>query len=662
MNRVYEFAIRLQDMMSPALRRVAQTYNATVSGMERANGRIQSGFSRAAQSVEQLRRKLTFGKEIRSVDSLKGKLDDLTKRRNISIDSHEIKRLNREIVSTEKEMQKLQHMGGGKGGDAGGGMMGKLLGGGAIAGQIAGYVTGAAIIAGAGAAIDSGMKAEQMKMAYGQFAGDQAEPLYADLNKFANDTAFSNEEILKAGRTMLAAGYKANEVVDMSRTIGNVAAGAGKSYEDMVGAVAKIKQKGFVDGGELHQEFGGTPLMEVLKKNLGVDGEELFKMAEKHQIKYSDLAKAMVDMTSGDGIFAGYLEKDMNTTQGKLSTFLGTIMFKVSQVAEALNPLIKMFLNLGNGILTAMEPVFDAIMNLFKAFGPLFEAIGTLLALFGLGGDGAGALTVIMQLLATAINAVAWVVGLLATAIQFLVDNPIMLFVTSAALIIMNLGTIVGWVITLIGWVSTAFTWIITLAEGFWAFSAAMLACPAVWIVAAIAAIVAGILWLWDNVEGFRHALIKLWEVAKAVFGSIGKAWGALMKGDFAGVGKAFADGIKTGLANADIKIKADRAQRAAGNAPKVPTAPGVKKPDMPKAPGAGDGKGGKKDGVGKKAGVDATTGGTKSTTITINIKSLVERLNINAGNVRDGVQDMEGQVVDAMLRVANSANSMATQ
>ncbi|GAB2586614.1 tape measure protein [Spirosoma areae] len=657
MNRVYEFALKLKDLVSPTLARVSATYSQTVTGMERQTSRIQSAFAKAGQSVEQLKRKLSFGKEIQSVNTLNAKLDGLTKRRNISVDSSEIKRLNKEIGLTERKLAKLK--GGGGSGGGGSGVIG-MIG----ASGLGGAAIGASLVAGAWTMLNAGMSAEQTKLAYTQFAGDKAGQVYQGLNTFANQTAFSNEEILAGGRTMLAAGYRADEIVPMANTVGNIAAGAGKNYGDLIASVAKIKQKGFVDGGELHQEFGGTPLMEVLQKNLGVDGEELFKMAEAHKIKYSDLVKAMVDMTTGKGIFAGYLEKDMNTTKGKLSTFLGTLMFKISQLGEALNPIISLILEVGSGLLDALDPVFTAIMNLFKAFSPLFQAIGSLLKLLGIGGEKAGLLTLIMQGLAGAINLVAWVVNLLATGIQYLVESPIALFLVSAGLIIMNLGTIVGWFGILIGWVTTAFTWIVALAESVWAFSAALLACPAVWIVAAIAVIVAGVLWLWDNCEGFRHALIKLWEVAKAVFGSIGKAWNALMQGDFAGVGKAFAEGIQKGMANAAVKITADKASRAAGKAPKVPAAPGLNKPAMPSAPGAGGagGAGGKKDGIGKAAGLDATTGGTKSTTITINLKSLVERLNINAGSVGEGVKDMEGQVTDALLRVLNSANSMSTQ
>jgi TP901 family phage tail tape measure protein len=52
-----------------------------------------------------------------SVDELSNKLDDLTKKRNISIDSSEIKRLNRELETTQNQINKIQNhsRGGGSG-------------------------------------------------------------------------------------------------------------------------------------------------------------------------------------------------------------------------------------------------------------------------------------------------------------------------------------------------------------------------------------------------------------------------------------------------------------------------------------------------------------------------------------------------------------------
>lgn len=51
------------------------------------------------------------------------------------------------------------------------------------------------------------------------------------------------------------------------------------------------------------------------------------------------------------------------------------------------------------------------------------------------------------------------------------------------------------------------------------------------------------------------------------------------------------------------------------------------------------------------------TSGGSRPTTIIINLQKLQDYIQINTQNVKEGVQNMESQVTEALLRVLNSAN-----
>ncbi|WP_338875692.1 hypothetical protein WBJ53_08700 [Spirosoma sp. SC4-14] len=635
MSNVYQWIFQLQDRMSGPLREIYSRYSSTIAGMKSMTNRLKSSFAGATQSVEELRRKL---------EQLKG-------RRDLLINTSQIKAANKEIDVLQRKIDKLEGMGRSK--------SGSLIGN--FAREALPYAGAAALIAGAGSFFSSGISAEQTQIAYQQFAGSQAQDLIDKQNRFADATPFSNEEVLNTGRLMLGQGFKVNEILPNEQMVGDVAAGVQTDFGELMRVYAKAKSNVVVQNDILDQfSDRGIPILQTLGDMLGKTPQQIRKMAESGELNFGHLQAAFKKMTSEGGIFFGMLDKQSKSVGGRLSTFLGTIRSKITKLAESLNPILGMLLDIGNGLLTALEPVFAALQNLFKSFEPLFSALGRLLAIFGITGEQGGLLTLVMNLLATAINGVAFIVNILASAIDFLTNNPVSAFIVAADIVILNLGTIVGWIATLVGWLGTAFSAVVAFAEAWWAANAAILACPAVWILAAIAVVVAGIVWAWENVEGFRNALIRLWEVAKAVFSSLGKAWDALMKGDFSGVASAFSGAIQQGLANAEVKIKADKAARAAAGAPKVPTAPTLAKPQMPQAPGAGGGKTGK-DSPGKAGGLEATTGGTKSTTITINLKSLVERLNINSGTVQEGIKDMEAQLTDSLLRVLNSANSMGT-
>lgn len=62
-----------------------------------------------------------------------------------------------------------------------------------------------------------------------------------------------------------------------------------------------------------------------------------------------------------------------------------------------------------------------------------------------------------------------------------------------------------------------------------WLLNAALYANPIVWIIALIGALVVGLIWLWNNVDGFRNFWIDVWEGAKLQFeafiGYVKKLW-----------------------------------------------------------------------------------------------------------------------------------------
>lgn len=53
-----------------------------------------------------------------------------------------------------------------------------------------------------------------------------------------------------------------------------------------------------------------------------------------------------------------------------------------------------------------------------------------------------------------------------------------------------------------------------------WLLNASLYACPLVWIVAAIGAVVAAVVWAWNSFEGFRKVILGVWETIKA-FGTM---------------------------------------------------------------------------------------------------------------------------------------------
>jgi hypothetical protein len=636
----YNFIIKLQDLMSPALQRLNQNYSGTMATMNRITARFQSGFAKAAQTVDQLKRKLSFGKEGQSIDSLKSKLDALTRGRNLMVDTSDIRRANREIEALERRMQKMSGLGKSGGGGSGGGILG------AFKGPLMGLMTLTALTAGAGEFLSKGMGREQTKVGLEQFVGKQGiDPMMKQLNTFANVTPYSNDEVYGSARTMLAAKVDPGQLNEKMTNVGNMAAVSQKDFGELSSAYAKIKAKGFADSGELHQEFGGTLLMDELKKNLKVSGEELFKMAEKRQIRFSDVDNAIGSLSAKGGSYEGGLEKQSATAGGKWSTFTGSLQDKFATWAEKFNPYLGKMFDFGTALISQIDPFLEKLSPLAVGFqklwdatepvrqllADLFDFVTRLLAPFASLEDKTGKVNIIMEVLAAVIWTVSSAIQIVGNIFLWMSDNVITQVIAGVALLAIGLKVL----------------WVLMVAN------------PIGAIITGIVALVAGIKLAYDNVDWFRHGLIRLWEVGKSVFGSLGKAWETFKKGDFKGVGAAFASGWNEGQDNADKLINADKfARKMAAEQSKMKKKGTDGLSPNGTAPGAPGGSG--KD-LDKAAGVSSTVGGSKSNTITINIGKMIEKSEIHVNQFKEGVNELEEMVQDALLRIVNSANSVAT-
>ena len=186
---------------------------------------------------------------------------------------------------------------------------------------------------------------------------------------------------------------------------------------------------------------------------------------------------------------------------------------------------------------------------------------------------------------------------------------------------------------------------ILTSAQ--WALNVAMNANPMGLVIAGIAALVGGIIWAWNNFEGFRKTVMSVWEVIKAfgitiyeVFGGIARIFKGIftfnlseMKSGLSQVVSAVADAGKN-IGQAWIKGQADGSQSwAADN--KTSLIPG---------------KDGKKGAIGMQGEAIATPKTKAEGQKTINIHvaynaPLIKDFTISTTNIKEGFGALKEQV-----------------
>ena len=293
----------------------------------------------------------------------------------------------------------------------------------AFAGKVKGMETAFKKIAGFGTvaftaiagsltlAVKEFSKFEQAEVAFTSMLGsaELAKEMIKDLAEFSAQTPFQFEDIVKATRTLLAFGIKAEDAKDKLKFLGDISAGAQIPLADLSQIFGKITTKGKAMTEEIMQlSERGIPVIDALAEQFGVTKEAIFEMAEQGELSAEVVETALLKMTTEGGIFQDQMVKQSQTVAGQFSTMKDNMklvmvavgaMFQDESVviiqaiskisgslrvfAESGNPMIEMSIKVGL-LLTALVAVFGfvgfaaiIVSKYFVILGGVFGITGT---------------------------------------------------------------------------------------------------------------------------------------------------------------------------------------------------------------------------------------------------------------------------------------------
>ena len=268
------------------------------------------------------------------------------------------------------------------------------------------------------AAIEGAAKQEQLRVAFTTMLGDagKAKTLIQDLQSFAAATPFEQDQVVEAGKKLLAFGTNAEDVKGTLTSLGDIAAGVGIPIQDLATIYGQAQVSGRLMTGDINQLVGrGVPIIQALAKELGVTQSQVRGLAEDGKISFEDFQGALKGLTSEGSQFGGMMDQQSKTLLGMWSTIKDQISITLNTIGEKLITTFNLNEKLAGAIewLTKMrENITSFIENnpqLFQTiliFTGIAAAIGPVL--IGL----AGALQ-FFSFLAPAISAVGAVVGVL---------------------------------------------------------------------------------------------------------------------------------------------------------------------------------------------------------------------------------------------------------
>ena len=489
-----------------------------------------------------------------------------------------------------------------------------------------------AMTAGLGVVTRLGMEAEKTATAFNVLVGNEskAAKMLGEINKYADETLWDRAGTQEAAKTMLGFGVSAESVVKDLKMLGDVAMGDKNRLQQLALVFGQISAAGKLQGQDLLQliNAGYNPLLDISALT-GKSVATLKDEMSKGLITF-DMVQAAFERATGEGgKFNRMTEKIAQTSYGAFAQLKGKFLGALLEIYEILQPLV----------IPALQLMAKGIDFLVSAIRPAINIIAVLAS---------GILA--YNAAVTVANAVTkgWTV---ATRLQYIA----MLLLEKAQKLV-NL---------------------------------AMEANPIGLIVAGIAALVTAVTICWNKFAGFRAAILTVWDTIKGFggalkqyildrltgivvgLGAVGQAFAKLIKGDFSGAAESartavasltgagaanravasmrdtaggFGDAYSRHLAEERAKQKAKEGiedpQAAAGTAESTPTG----------TPGTG--------GSPSSTANSITTGGTRNTSIVLNIGKFFEDVNITNTDGRDlrQLQDAVLESINRSLEIATSA------
>ena len=431
-------------------------------------------------------------------------------------------------------------------------------------------------------------------------SADAAKFVFEDLKNEATKSPFGFETLLQGNAALISTGISAKAAKEDFNALANAIAATGgteDTLQRMVFNLQQIKNTGKATGVDI--------------KQFGMAGINIYKLLETYYKKnhislsqqkgdYSEIVGALKLAASEGGQYFGALDNLANSTSGKLSNLADSAKNFAYELFNELKPAI----NLVVKGLTALMGLVIKLMPLIKMAVTLWGAYYIKLKLASI------------------------------QSFNFALAQRAMAMGMSKSAIATGL-----------------------LSRGIRGIGAAIKAVP---IVGWIAAIVEGIMYLWDTFEGFRTSVYRAFET----FINMGK----FLAGLFTGLGNI----IKGTLNHMPDTVRLGQQQIKAGAlSTHLATEAGVKKrvsaynaenglggnTSAAGEGGLGSGAGGGASGLG--SGTEVSSARPQSLIINIH-DGLVKQMNIYATTLKESTSKVREEVAKALLEVANDANLAA--
>lgn len=219
-------------------------------------------------------------------------------------------------------------------------------------------------------AFNSAVQYESLGIQLGVLLGDASKvpAVLDDWKKFSDATPFEPDQVNKAGRALLAFGFQTEELIPLMTKIGDVSAGTGKDFNELVTIYGKARTAGKVMGDDLRQlAEAGLPILPELAKQLGVSVAEVAKAGSEGKITFEVFQNAFAGLAAEGGKFGGMMEKLSLSSEGLISTMKGELEGSLRRLGEQIVPVVI-------GAMQTLLPVVQGVISIFTDYPEILIA------------------------------------------------------------------------------------------------------------------------------------------------------------------------------------------------------------------------------------------------------------------------------------------------
>lgn len=487
-------------------------------------------------------------------------------------------------------------------------------------------------------------------------SGSAAQKSLEMISDFATKTPFAVDRLTGAYVKLANQGFVPTR--EEMRKLGDLASSTGKDFDQLAEAVID----GQVGEFERLKEFG------IRAKKQGDQVQFTFKGVTK-QVAFTETAMRNYILSLGD--VAG--------VSGAMAAISGTTGGQISNLGDKITQLS---INIGQ----KLKPVISETIEFLSG---TVDQVSSFVNWLAAGGTG-------VDILTTAVGALTG--GFLAYKAAMIATNVVAKIVSISQIAMAAATATTGTILQ----GATTWTKLVTVAQ--WAWNAALTANPIGIVVAAIGALVAGIVIAWKRSETFRAVIMGLWAAIKQVginikdnflaipnlvikafmaiptaikqiFSGVGDLFSAIFSGDFGKIPSILkgivADNALANVGKEFIKNQVEGAKKVAGafgaaydeeirdSAAKE----AAKKKEKEKAVNTGVVEGSTVPKTGKPRGLGSGLSEIKASapkTFNINIGSLIKEQKISTTNLGETTQKIKEAVTNVLLTAVNDAQVIA--